>query len=132
MAELIVNFNAVVKAISLLLPVGVVCTLLVAALTWLYHRFAETEVWRTFVAIAVFAAFGATIGMFMGASASPIVTSILPPVITMISGYLAFSAAKDMPPKIQIVVPGALLALLISLLFSAFYMKFWYVAPQGT
>ena len=81
--------------------------------------------------VAMFATFGSTIGMFMGASASPIVTSILPPIITLISGYLALTASKDMPPKVKVVVPGALVALLLSLLFSAFYMKFWYGASSS-
>lgn len=128
MSDVLANLDAVGKALALLAPVVLVCSMLVVLITWLYQKYADTEAWRTAIAVAMFSTFGATIGMFMGASASPIVTSILPPVITLVSGYLAFSASKDMPPKIQIVVPGALVALLLSLLFSAFYMKFWYVA----
>ncbi len=127
MNELANNMDAAAKALRLLAPVLLICALLVAFITWLYFRHTKSEIWRTAMAVAMFATFGATIGMFMGASASPIVTSILPPVITLISGYLAIAASKDMPPKVKVVVPGALVALLLSLLFSAFYMKFWYV-----
>ncbi|MBI1761837.1 MAG: hypothetical protein HYR56_10415 [Acidobacteria bacterium] len=125
MSDLTHTINAVLKAIWLLLPVGVVCTVLVVAVAWFYNRFAKSEVWRTSVFIGVFAAFGATIGIFIGASSSPTIASILPTVITLISSYLAFTVTKDMPQEFQVVVPGALLAFLASLLFSTFYMKFW-------
>jgi hypothetical protein len=121
------NMDAVGKALSLLTPVVLINGILVIFITWLYFIYANSVIWRTAMAVAMFSTFGATIGMFMGASASPIVTSILPPVITLISGYLALIASKDMPTEIKIVIPGALVALLLSLLFSAFYMKFWYV-----
>lgn len=122
------NMNAAVSALLLLTPVLVMCGTLVSVIAILYYKFAKIELWRTAIAVSMFATFGATIGMFMGASASPVVTSILPPVITLISGYLAFTMSKDMPPEVKIIIPGALVSLLLSLLFSAFYMKFWYIS----
>lgn len=131
MNDIAANMDAVGKALLLLAPVLLTCGVLVSFITWLYFKYAKSEIWRTAMVVAMFATFGATIGMFMGASASPIVTSILPPVITLISGYLALTASKDMPPEVKVFVPGALVALLLSLLFSAFYMKFWYVASAA-
>lgn len=128
MNNIVANLDAIWKAFLLLTPVLLTCGIIVTLITLLYFKYAKSEVWRTAIAVTMFATFGATIGMFMGASASPVVTSILPPVITLVSGYLAFAASKDMPSETKIIIPGALVALLLSLLFSAFYMKFWYVA----
>ena len=127
MNTLFQNFIAAWKALLLLLPVFAFCALSVLSIALLYYKKIHFPFWRVGIICAVFSSFGATIGMFMGASSSPIVTSILPPIITLISGYLAVSAGKEFPIRTRVIIPGAVLVLLISLLFAAFYMKHWYL-----
>ena len=126
MSDIIANFKAAWYAVEILIPVTVFCLLLILFLSFVYKKYIRCRIWRSAIVFGVFSAFGATIGMFMGASKSDIVSSLLPPIITLISGYLAFLGSKDLPLKIKALIPGGVFALLVSLLYSAFYMKAWY------
>ena len=126
MEDLTANFSAAAYALKILCPVFLFAALVVCCLALMHRRWPETSFFFCLLIFAVFAAFGATIGMFMGASRSDIVSSLLPPIITLISGYIVFIGSKDLSPPIRVIVPCAVLALLVCLLFSAYYMKSWY------
>ena len=127
MNNIITNFKAAWFAIEVLMPVGVFCLLLVFILSWVYKKYIHCRFWRSGIIFGMFSAFGSTIGMFMGASKSEIVSSLLPPIITLISGYLAYLGSKDLPVNLKVLIPGGVFVLLVSLLYSAFYMKSWYL-----
>jgi hypothetical protein len=69
--------------------------------------------------------------MFMGASRSDVVSSILPPIMTLISGYIVYLGSKNLSNEVRKLIPGGVFVLLLSLLFSAYYMKAWYIVVQG-
>lgn len=127
-SELGEGFHAAWRAGQLLLPVITVCSAAALLLAVGYRMWGDTAFLRTLAFFYSFAAFGTTIGLFMGASRTEIVASVLPPVITLVSAYLAYSHTREMPLEFQRVLPGAVLSLLFSLVFSAFYMKFWYLS----
>lgn len=127
MQNLIANFKAAWYALEILIPVIASNLLLILLLSCAYKKYVRCRIWRSTLFFSVFAAFGTTIGMFMGASKSEIVSSLLPPIITLISGYLAYIGSRDLPNKIKVLIPGGVFILLVSLLYSAFYMKSWYI-----
>lgn len=127
MDNITANFKAAWYAVEILLPVAVFCVGLILLLSWVYKKYIRCRFWRSGVVFGVFSAFGTTIGMFMGASKSEIVSSLLPPIITLISGYLAYLGSRDLPAKLKALIPGGVFVLLVSLLYSAFYMKSWYI-----
>jgi len=127
MENIIANFKAAWYAVEILIPVAVFCLVLMLFLSWVYKKYFRCRFWRSAIVFGVFAAFGTTIGMFMGASKSEIVSSLLPPIITLISGYLAYLGSRDLPDKLKALIPGGVFMLLVSLLYSAFYMKSWYL-----
>jgi uncharacterized membrane protein YfcA len=125
MTELLKNFASAWRALSTLTPVFLSAIALSLVLSILYNYINKNIVARALVVFLVFSVFGSTIGVFMGASKSPIVTSLLPPIITLIAGYIAYLGSKELPKEFKELLPGAVLLLLSNLLFSAFYMKFW-------
>lgn len=127
MDELITNSNAAIYALKILLPVFVFCLTLVLPLAGVYKGYLQSPFWPSVMIFSVFCSFGSTIGMFMGASRSDIVSSLLPPIITLISGYVVYLGSKELPGEIKRLIPGGVFALLLSLLFSAYYMKAWYI-----
>lgn len=126
MDNIITNFKAAWYAFEILMPVAVFCLFVIVFLSYVYKKYIRCRFWRSSIVFGVFSAFGATIGLFVGASKSDIVSSLLPPIITLISGYLAYLGSRDLPVKIKALLPGGVFALLVSLLYSAFYMKSWY------
>ena len=112
---------------EVLLPVFFFSAVTVILLSCAYKRYAQCEFWKSSIVFLVFSTFGITIGMFMGASKSDIVSSLLPPVITLVSGYLAYLGSKELPEQIKVLIPGGVFALLVSLLYAAYYMKAWYL-----
>lgn len=119
------NFHSALRAFSTLAPIfssGIVLSIVLALL---YNYRNKNPFDRTLIVFLVFSVFGSTIGVFMGASSSPIVTSLLPPIITLIAGYVAYLGSKELPQEFKELLPGAVLLLLTNLLFSAFYIKFW-------
>jgi predicted neutral ceramidase superfamily lipid hydrolase len=126
MEDLITNFNAAIYAFKILIPVFTFGLGIVLFLAGAYKGYKQTPFWSSAMVFAVFGTFGATIGMFMGASRSDIVSSLLPPIITLISGYIVYLGSKDLSEQIKTLIPGAVFVLLLSLLFSAYYMKAWY------
>ena len=127
MDNIITNFHAAWYAMEILLPVFFFGAVTAALLSGAYKRFAQCEFWKSFMIFSVFSAFGITIGMFMGASKSEIVSSLLPPIITLISGYLAYLGSKELPDQVKVLIPGGVFVLLVSLLYAAYYMKAWYI-----
>jgi len=125
MADLLKNFASAWRAVTTLAPVFLSAVVLSVLLSVLYKQVNKNALSRALVVFLVFSVFGSTIGVFMGASSSPIVTSLLPPIITFIAGYIAYLGSKDLPRELKELLPGAVLLLLSNLLFSAFYMKFW-------
>jgi predicted neutral ceramidase superfamily lipid hydrolase len=126
MEDLIANFNAAIYAFKILAPVFVFGLTLVLFIAGAYKAYKKTPFWTCAMVFAVFGIFGVTIGMFMGASRSDIVSSLLPPIITLISGYIVYLGSKDLSDQMKELIPGAVFVLLLSLLFSAYYMKAWY------
>lgn len=127
MGNLVSNFKAAIYALEILLPVFVFGLVLVLSLSGAYRRYLQTTFWPSAMIFMVFCSFGTTIGMFMGASRSDIVSSILPPIITLISGYIIYLGSKDLSNEVKKLIPGGVFVLLLSLLFSAYYMKAWYI-----
>ncbi|TOM02820.1 hypothetical protein CGH85_23295 [Vibrio parahaemolyticus] len=121
------NFEAALYAVEILIPITVFCLVLVVAVSFGYRAYTTFDFFQSTLIFSVFSAFGTTIGMFMGASKSEIVSSLLPPLITLVSGYLAYIGSKDFSDNIKCSIPGGVLVLLISLLYAAFYMKSWYM-----
>jgi len=125
MGELTKNFHSALRAFSTLAPVfssGIVLSVVLAV----FYKYLNNNLFvRALIVFLVFSVFGSTIGVFMGASSSPIVTSLLSPIITLIAGYVAYLGSKELPQEFKELLPGAVLLLLTNLLFSAFYMKFW-------
>src|SRR3990167_10136032 len=49
-----------------------------------------------FVLTFMFSLFGAVVGAFCGASETPIVSTIVPAIISLISGYIIYLTSKDL------------------------------------
>lgn len=114
---------------------------LFSGLAWLAAGFAKTEVgaaspgeagagqavetrrlnWEERAFVAAFAALGTLIGIFMGASRVGVVGAILPAVITLVSGYLAYLFTRNSDIVNRHIVPACLLSLLFSASSGAFY-----------
>ena len=125
MNELLTNFVAAGRALSALSPILAAVLVASLGLAGLYRLIDGTTFPNALLVFAGFSIFGSTIGVFMGASSSPIVTSVLPPIIFLIAGYMAYVGSKDFPTEVKVMLPGAVFLLLLNLLFSAFYIKFW-------
>ena len=57
----------------------------------------------------MFAIFGAAIGVFIGGAKESIVSTILPSLITLVTGYIAYLATKEMDEEIKKNIPGAMI-----------------------
>ena len=110
-------------ALELLWPlfVGVSGVSLILAVAYLGTS--QASFFRRLMIIGMYAAFGATLGTFVGASKDSVLQLALTPVLALCTGFLAIYANKEVPDEIKVLVPGALLAFLVLLLFSAFYMR---------
>ncbi|MBO6519950.1 MAG: hypothetical protein JJ900_03575 [Rhodospirillales bacterium] len=71
--------------------------------------------------VVAFAALGTLIGVFMGASRVGVVGAILPAVITLASGYLAYLFTRDTNVINRHIVPACIIALIFSASGGAFY-----------
>ncbi|MCI5145608.1 MAG: hypothetical protein D3923_08765 [Candidatus Electrothrix sp. AR3] len=127
MEDLSLNFKAGVYALKILIPTFIFDIILVLSLACAHKGYKQTPFWSGLMIFSLFSVFGTTIGMFMGASRSDIVSSLLPPIMTLISGYIVYLGSKDLPDEVKIFIPGGIFILLLSLLFSAYYMKAWYI-----
>lgn len=123
------NFVTALDAIVVLVPLFVVGTLASVLFSYLYSRSLRERFLRSIMVFLTFSSFGSTVGMFMGASSQPIVASVLPPVITLVSGYLAFVKSANLPLKTRVLVPGALVLMLGMLQYSAWYVKLYLNPP---
>jgi len=120
------GFIAAQVALTILLPVFVFSIVFTFLFAFLYSFYIKSKRYKIMVMFLVFSLFGGTIGIFIGGSKAAIVSSILPPIITLISGYLVFVVSKELSTEIKALLPGAVIVLLVTLLFSAFYMKSWF------
>lgn len=126
MGDITSNFETAWSVIELLLPVGIFCLTLVILVSFGHKKYIRHRFEQSGLFFGMFAVFGATIGMFMGASQSAIVSSLLPPIITLISGYLAYLGSRSLPAEIKMLMPGGIFILAVSLLYSAFYSTMWH------
>ncbi|TAK99021.1 MAG: hypothetical protein EPO07_11215 [Verrucomicrobia bacterium] len=127
--DLTENFSTLSKALVILAPLFAGCLLGSLFLASLY-RFVLCERWlRTLMVFVAFSFFGMTVGMFVGASSQPMVASILPPVIALISGYIAFVGGKNVPVKTRLLMPGGLVLMLVMLQLATWYMKLYTMSP---
>src|SRR6185436_8035433 len=120
--DLAENFSTITKALVILLPLFT--TSLVGSLVLaVFYRLALREKWlRTTLIFLAFSFFGVTVGTFVGASSQPMVASILPPVLALISGYIAFVGSKDVLPATRMLIPGSLVLMLAMLQLATWYM----------
>jgi hypothetical protein len=123
--SLLDNLVTGLRAIVVLLPVFVIGAGSSLVFSFFYYRIVGGRLLRSLMIFLTFSSFGSTIGMFMGASSQPIVASVLPPVITLTSGYLVFLKSASFPLRTRVLIPGALVLMLGMLQFAAWYMKFW-------
>jgi hypothetical protein len=72
--------------------------------------------------VATFAAalLGLVVGLFTGASTTPVIGDVLPALLTFISAMLAYLFAKDALKEYRDAIPPALINLLLTALISAF------------
>ena len=116
-------WDEAITAMILLSPPLVMGALASIVMAKLFSTYLNRSIWPIAALFFMFSLFGTTIGVFMGASKQPIVASTLPPIITLVSGYIVLTKGADMSPRTRLTLPGALLMLLLMLLFGAFYMK---------
>jgi len=127
------NFCAAKYALEILAPAFAFGLVSVLCVSGAYKAHVQIHFWSSTMLLLVFCSFGTTIGMFVGASKSEIVSSLLPPLITLVSAYVAWLGSKDFPDNVKVLIPGGMFVLLLSLLFSAYYMKAWYyILTLGT
>lgn len=121
--------DAVWKTFVLLLPVFLMILFTTVLSAGLYKRLFNVALLHSGMVIAAFGFFGATIGCFVGSSRSPIVSSILPPLVTLLSGWVALLSSRELPTRMKLLFPGAMVVMMFSLLGSAFYLKIATKAP---
>lgn len=71
--------------------------------------------------VVAFAALGTLIGVFLGASRVGVVGAILPAIITLASGYLAYLFTRDTNIINRHIVPACILAMIFCASGGAFY-----------
>jgi len=126
MDQLFGNFNAAWYALGILLPPMTFGVVLVIGLSAVFKKYLGVLYMQSTTILAVCWSFGMTIGLFMGASKSDIVSSLLPPIITLVSGYIVYLGSKELSSDIKRLIPGGVFVFLMCLVFSAYYMKAWY------
>jgi hypothetical protein len=129
-SELCANLAILVRAVVILLPLFAICLLGSMLLSLMYRLALLERFLRTSMVFLAFSFFGMTVGMFVGASSQPMVASILPPVIALISGYIAFVSGKSVPVKTRLLMPGGLMLMLAMLQIATWYMKLYTVLPN--
>lgn len=123
MDTLFEHFKFAFFTISIILPPVMFCFTLGGITAFFAYRIEQRNFLRAFGFFLTTSTFGLTIGMFMGASEAPIVSSVLPPIITLVSGYLTYQSGKLLNEDLKPLIPGGIFTLLLNILFSAFYMK---------
>ena len=72
------------------------------------------------VSIFAFSLLGGVIGIFVGASQTPVIGTVLPAVLTFITGLLAYLFGKESMMEWRPVIPVCIISLLITSLFGSF------------
>lgn len=72
--------------------------------------------------------FGTSIGCIVGATESGEISTIITAIITLGSGYITYltSKEKNIDVSIKQLLPGGLTALLLCMLTSLFYMRYYF------
>jgi len=130
MAAFFRSYKAAWQAFCILSPV-LLCTLILSiGLGILYKIYNRNDLRSILMVFAAFSIFGAMVGTFIGviqstavSEKSPIVASLLPPIITLIPSFMAFQSSKKYPGGFKSILPGAIFLLFLNLLFAAFYIK---------
>jgi len=117
-------FTAAYTGLLLLTPIVSFCIVVCIVLLCVYKSLGINNLYKGLAISLMFAIFGAAIGVFIGGAKESIVSTILPSLITLVTGYIAYLATKEMDEEIKKNIPGAMIMFLISLLFSSFYMKY--------
>ena len=71
----------------------------------------------------LFAVFGSTIGALTGGSRTPLVSTLLPALISFVIGYLAFLIHKKANRRLVRLVPACIFSFLVATTTSAFYAR---------
>jgi len=119
-------WQEVFKAAILLSP-----TFIVSAGIALILSFVPNRNKRFFLLYFGFALFGGTIGVFIGASKQSVIVSVLPPLITLISGYVLFTKSNALSLKSRYALGGGVVAFIVMLLVCAFYMRGFVSPPDA-
>jgi len=72
-----------------------------------------------------FGLYGVVVGVFMGASKVSLVNELLPALITVLSGYLAYLATRNTRRNYILIFGPGLITMVLCLLFSTFYHVFF-------
>lgn len=98
------------------LPIGILLLAFYGVLRFVFKMTSQK------LAIALmFVSFGGFLGIFITTSRDPILSSILPLIITFVSGYVAYSFKKDDSVLNVDVVPVAVICLVFSATLGAFF-----------
>lgn len=103
-------------------PSSVIILVIWALLIILFYRgFAGKPFQYWTSVILAFCVIGMTVGIFTGVSKSPVVGSILPAFLSVISAILIFIFGKEAAGEYHALVPVCIIALTLCTLFGAFY-----------
>ena len=82
--------------------------------------FSKPSVKGWHVLIFAFSLLGGVIGIFVGASQTPVIGTVLPAILTFITGLLAYLFGKETLIEWRPVIPVCIISLLIMSLFGSF------------
>jgi hypothetical protein len=116
-------WSNVINALILLSPSFLCSGIIALVISFLFRTKFDYRFVQNSIFFFGFALFGATIGAFIGASRQPIVGSILPPLVTLISGYVLITKESSFSNRTRVVIPGAVIVFIAMLLLIAFSMR---------
>lgn len=103
---------------------AVIIVVVVAATTLALGRIMNSLRLADIPALLAFCLLGLVVGLFTGNSKSPVVASLLPALVTFISGLVAYLAAKDTLQVWRKQIPLLLVGFLATTALSTFYGSF--------
>ena len=125
-SDAIDNLSQMLEDLSRIACQRVAPLLLVALLTSVTASFSVSRVsgWgfrRIMRSNLAFALLGGTLGMLTGASKTPVLSTTLPALVTLVTVYLGYIVQKDTHAELRAVSPAFVFSLLIAAVFMAFY-----------
>lgn len=113
-SELFINFKSVLLPALSFISVGVVLVYLVA------KYISKVRIKGQGALIAAFGVLGGVVGIMVGASRTPVVGTVLPGILTFVTGLLAYLFSKEHLSEWRPVIPFCIVAMLLLSLFGAF------------